>query len=145
MTPAVPPAVARLFHGAPFVADLGLRLDAAGAGTATTSLDVTPRHAQQDGFVHFGVQATMADHTAGAAGASLLPDGKIVLSAIVNVNLLRPARGSRLVCRARVLKPGRSLSVVESEVYSIEDGVERLASKATVTLAVVDAPTAAGR
>ena len=54
--------------------------------------------------------------------------------------IVRPARGERLVCRARVLRAGRSVSVVESEVHSVEGGRERLVSKATVTLAVVPRP-----
>ncbi|RJP25838.1 MAG: PaaI family thioesterase [Deltaproteobacteria bacterium] len=51
------------------------------------------------------------------------------------INLLRPALGDRLRCRATVLKPGKTLIVVESEVHSVRDGKEKLVAKATVTLA----------
>jgi len=40
-----------------------------------------------------------------------------------------------LRCRATVLKPGKTLIVVESEVHSVRDGKEKLVAKATVTLA----------
>jgi uncharacterized protein (TIGR00369 family) len=130
----------RILDCAPFIRDLGLRLESLGEGTCTTVLDLKERHLQQDGFVHAGVQATIADHTAGTAGATLIPDGRAVLSIEFKINLLRPARGERLVCRAKVLRPGRSVSVVESEVYAVEEGRERLVSKATVTLAVVPRP-----
>jgi acyl-coenzyme A thioesterase PaaI-like protein len=60
------------------------------------------------------------------------------------VNLLRPARGARLRCRAAVLKAGRTLTVVEAEVRAGDDASEVLVSKATVTLATVPRTRVAG-
>jgi acyl-coenzyme A thioesterase PaaI-like protein len=40
-------------------------------------------------------------------------------------------------CRAQALRAGRTLSVVESEVFAVARGEEKLVSKATVTLAVL--------
>ena len=137
MTPAIPDEVNRIFASAPFIADLGIRLESAGPGTCTTVLPLERRHLQQDGYVHAGVQATIADHTAGAAAASLVKDGQSVLSAEFKINLLRAAKGERLICRAKVLKAGAQLTVVESEVFCAASGEERLVSKATVTLAVI--------
>jgi len=129
--------IERIFHSAPFIRQLGLQLDLVIEGECRTSLILTEQHLQQDGFVHAGVQASVADHTAGAAAASLIPEGKSVLSAEFKINLLRAAMGSELRCIARVLKAGSTLSVVESEVYcGVVDNL-RLVSKATVTLAVV--------
>jgi uncharacterized protein (TIGR00369 family) len=129
----------RVFAEAPFIADLGARLESLGPGTCESSLEIAPRHLQQDGFVHAGVQATLADHTAGAAGATLVGKGQIVLTIEFKINLLRPASGERLLCRSRVLRPGRQVSVVESEVLARAGDRETLVSKATVTLAVVAA------
>lgn len=126
-----------IFEKAPFIADLGLVLSGLGPGWCETSLRVEPKHLQQDGFVHAGVQATMADHTAGGAAGTLVRENEMVLSAEFKINLLRPAQGDRLRCRATVLKPGRTLIVAESEVYAIRDGKEKLVAKATVTLAPV--------
>jgi len=56
------------------------------------------------------------------------------------INLLRPAKGESLRCRAKVLKPGKTISVAESEVYAVADGKETLVSKATITLAVLARP-----
>jgi acyl-coenzyme A thioesterase PaaI-like protein len=61
-----------------------------------------------------------------------------VLSVEFKINLLRAARGERLNCRAKVLKPGRRISVVESSVFCVRDGEERLVSKMTATMAYVD-------
>ena len=139
MPSAIPDEVNRIFENAPFIADLGIRLESSGPGTSTTVLPLEHRHLQQDGYVHAGVQATIADHTAGAAAASLVKNGQSVLSAEFKINLLRAAKGERLVCRSKVLKAGAQLIVAESEVFCVASGEERLVSKATVTLAVVAA------
>ena len=137
MSSRIPDEVSRIFANAPFIADLGIRLESSGPGACTTVLPLERRHLQQDGYVHAGVQATIADHTAGAAAASLVKEGQYVLSAEFKINLLRAARGERLVCRAKVLKAGSQLIVAESEVFCVASGEERLVSKATVTLAVM--------
>lgn len=129
--------VERVFSSAPFIADLGLEPVSIECGECRSRLVLANRHLQQDGFVHFGVQATMADHTAGAAGASVAKPGQIVLTSDFSLKLLRSAKGTHLECVANVLKAGSSLTVVESEVYCGTVDNMRLVSKATVTLAVV--------
>jgi uncharacterized protein (TIGR00369 family) len=129
--------VALIFNRANFLRDLGVRLGDIGPGWAVTELDVQERHLQQNGFVHAGVQATMADHTAGCAAASMIGPDEYVMTVEFKVNFLRPAAAGRLRCKAAVLKPGKTLSVVESEVYAPGADGEVLASKATVTLAVL--------
>ena len=135
--------VERLFSTAPFIADLGLQLVSAAPGEVHSLLVIAERHLQQDGFVHAGVQGAMADHTAGAAAASLVGTGQAILGAEFKINLLRAARGRELRCVAKVLKPGRTLIVAESEIYCRDDSGEKLVSKATVTLAVVPQPKSA--
>ena len=127
----------RIFNAAPFVANLGIRLVSLGSGTCESELDVEPRHFQQDGFVHAGVQAAMADHTAGGAAATLIDSGQMILTAEFKINLLRAAKGDRLTCRSEVLKPGSRLIVVESEVLCEVEGISKLVSKTTVSIAVV--------
>lgn len=137
--------VKKLFEKAAFVADVGFRLVDGGPGWCDSELRVLPRHLQQDGYVHAGVQATMADHTAGAAAGTLIAKGRLLLTVEFKINLLRPGRGERLLCEARVLKPGRTLIIVESEVYGIEGGECSLVSKATVTMAVMCGRPAEGQ
>ena len=96
-------------------------------------------HLQQDGFVHAGAQATIADHTAGGAAGTLAGPGERVLTVEFQINLLRPAVGERLRCRAKLLKPGKTILVAESEVFAMRDGEEKMTAKATVTLALVPA------
>jgi 2-(1,2-epoxy-1,2-dihydrophenyl)acetyl-CoA isomerase len=134
-----------LFEKAAFIADVGYRLVDASPGRCDSELRVLPRHLQQDGYVHAGVQATMADHTAGAAAGTLIARGEQLLTVEFKINLLRSGRGERLVCEARVLKPGRTLIVVESVVYGLEGEKRALTSKATVTLAALEGRASEGQ
>jgi acyl-coenzyme A thioesterase PaaI-like protein len=52
-------------------------------------------------------------------------------------NLLAPARGERFVFRARVVKPGRTLTVCEAQAYAEQDGEENLIATMTGTLAAL--------
>jgi uncharacterized protein (TIGR00369 family) len=135
--------VDRVFRAAPFIQQLGARLVRVSGGACESVLSLEQAHLQQDGYVHAGVQATLADHTAGAAAASLANEGQYVLTAEFKISLLRAARGDRLRCVARVLKPGSRLMFAESEVYCERGETAALVAKATVTLAVLPRPESA--
>jgi uncharacterized protein (TIGR00369 family) len=138
MEPAVLDEIQRIFGAARFISDLGIELESVGDGECVTTLEIENRHLQQDGYVHAGVHATIADHTAGVAAATMLRERQMVMSVEFKLNLLRAAKGERLICRADVLKPGRQFSVVEAEVFCVSAGEERLVSKMTATTAYVD-------
>ena len=129
--------VDEIFARANFVRELGIRLVDLGPGWVETELTVEPRHMQQDGVVHAGVQATLADHSAGAAAGTLAPPGHATLSVEFKIQLLRPAAGERLRCRAEVLKPGRNIAATEAWVYAIAQGEEKLVSKLAGTMSYV--------
>lgn len=133
--PAVLARVGEIFAAAPHMTALGVSLVRVGPGLCESVLAVRPEHIQQNGFVHAGVTAAMGDHTAGGAAATLAPEDHGVLTTEFSIHLLRPARGKELRCVAKVLRSGRTLSVVESEVSA--DGV--LVAKLTATLAIVPA------
>lgn len=126
--------VQKIFLSAPFVAELGIELVDVGPGWCESRLAVERYHQQQNGVVHAGVLASLADHTAGAAAGSLMDAGQVVLSVEFKINLLRPAQGDALRCRAQVLKAGRTLSVVESQISAQSGDESVLISTATVTL-----------
>lgn len=129
--------VQEIFERAAFIREIGIKVSGIGAGWCETTLEILPKHLQQDNFVHAGVLATLADHTAGGAAGSVVREEEIVLSVEFKINLLRPAVGDTLRCRAQLLRAGRTLIVAESEVFARAADEEKLVAKATVTLAVV--------
>lgn len=125
------------FRMAPFMVDLGVEPVAVAEGRITTVLPLAPRLLQHTGQVHAGVMATLADHSMGAAAQTLVPEGRLAMTAELKISLLRPGKGTRLVCDARVLKAGRTLSFVEAEVHAEADGQRVLVMKASATMALV--------
>jgi len=81
---------------------------------------------QQNGFLHAGVVTTVADSACGYAAYSLMPPGSDVLSVEFKVNLLSPAAGDSFLAEARVLRSGRTLTVVRCDVLALR-GDERKA------------------
>ena len=136
LEPALAAHVLSIFERSPFLAMLGVEVVRLAKGETELALDVRNEHLQQDGFVHAGVVTTLADHNAGACAATMAPTGTGVLTIELKINLLRPAKAPRIRCVSKVLKAGRTISVVESEVFDAEQGTPRLVAKATVTLAV---------
>ncbi len=126
-----------IFESAPFIREVGYQLVSIEPGRAETSLVLAEKHLQQNNFVHAGVVATMADHTAGGSAGSLVGIGEIVLTVEYKINLLRPAVGDGLRCVAEVLKNGRTIIVSDAYVFAKKAGRENLVARATVTLAVV--------
>jgi len=94
-------------------------------------------HRQQDGFIHAGVMATMADHTAGYSAFTTVPEEFQILTIEFKINFLRPAHGEALVCRSRVIREGNQIIISESEVFDQRQGEETMVAKALVTLMAV--------
>jgi len=122
-----------------FPAYCGFEVDQVAYGQFEASLKIGPDHRQQDGFVHAGVIATMADHTAGYAAYTTVSGEFRILTIEFKINYFRPATGEAVVCRSRVISNGKKIIVSESELFSISGGREQLVSKAMVTLMAVPA------
>jgi uncharacterized protein (TIGR00369 family) len=106
-------------------------------GFFQSKVRIKEQHRQQDGFIHAGVIATMADHTAGYAAFTTVPEEFQILTIEFKVNFLRPAYGECVVCRSRVIREGSQIIISESEVFDVREDEEILAAKAIVTLMAV--------
>ncbi len=106
-------------------------------GYFQSKVTIENHHRQQDGFVHAGVMATMADHTAGYAAFTTVGEEIQILTVEFKVNFLKPAYGEALVCKSKVIREGNRIIVSESEVFDMREGKETLAAKAMVTLMAV--------
>jgi uncharacterized protein (TIGR00369 family) len=120
-----------------FTKYLGLKAVSLKPGAFVTRLKLERRHCQQDGFAHAGLIATMADHTAGYASYSLVPDTRRILTIEYKINYFQPAAGEYLECHGHVTKPGTNVLFTEAEVYSVSGKNRKLVAKAMHTMASV--------
>ena len=117
----------------------GATLDTVTPGRVTLSAPILPGSRQQQGYAHAALTFGLGDSAAGYAALSLMPDDQEVVTAEIKINLTAPANGDRLVARGQVIKPGRRLMVVTSEVVSIADGQETLVAILQGTMVPVPA------
>ena len=82
---------------------------------------------------------TMADHTAGYAAYTLVPDNLRILSIEFKINFFKPAYGHTLKCKSEVISQGKQIIVAQSTVFDVRDTHEKMVSKSTITLMVLDA------
>ncbi len=116
-----------------FPAFCGFEVTRVEFGIFETRLEIHHEHRQQDGFVHAGVISTMADHTAGYASFTTISKNFRILTVEFKINYFKPAIGPHIICRSEVINNGKQIKVVESEVFSISNGVEKLVSKSMFT------------
>jgi uncharacterized protein (TIGR00369 family) len=95
------------------MATLGARLLRIDPGEVEIELPYREELSQQHGFLHAGIVTTVLDSAAGYAAFTLMPADAGVLSVEFKTHLLAPAVGERLIGRARVVRAGRSLTVVK--------------------------------
>jgi uncharacterized protein (TIGR00369 family) len=136
-TPADPDFAARVratFERQPFMAAIACRLLRIEAGEVELELPFRADLTQQNGYVHAGVVAAVADTACGCAAFTLMPAGAAVLSVEFKINLLAPGAGERFLARGRVLRPGRTLTVCSGDVVACADGREILVATMLATM-----------
>lgn len=95
----------------------GARLTDVQDGMVEISAPILPLATQQHGFGHAGLTFALGDSAAGYAALTMMAVEQEVLTTEMKINLMRPAAGGSLRAVGRVLKSGRTLSVVEAKVY----------------------------
>lgn len=113
---------------------IGARLGRIAPGEVEIELPFRPDLCQQHGFFHAGVTSTIADSAAGYAGYSLFPADSSVLTVEFKISLLAPADGELLRAVGRVVKPGRTLTVTEAEVFVVKNGSTKPCARLSQTL-----------
>ena len=113
---------------------LGAQIGLARAGEFHLTAPYDARFTQQDGFLHAGVVTTLMDSACGYAAFTLMPAASRVLSVEFKVNLLSPARGPRFRAEGRVIKHGRTLTVCEGKLFSVEEEEETLCAIMQATM-----------
>lgn len=121
-----------------FMKLIGAELVALSPGQCTLSVSRRPDLLQQYGMFHGGVTAFLVDNGTTIAAMAGMKPGRAALTAEYKLNLLSPAMGEQLVCRARVVKPGRTLVVVAADVFAVVEGREKHTATALATIAALD-------
>ncbi|WP_299208941.1 PaaI family thioesterase [uncultured Tateyamaria sp.] len=117
----------------------GATLDSIEPGLVTISAPILPGSRQQQGFAHAALTFGLGDSAAGYAALTTLPEDQEVVTAEIKINLIAPATGDRLIAKGRVVKPGRRLIVVTSEVFVINGDTETLVAILQGTMVPVQA------
>jgi uncharacterized protein (TIGR00369 family) len=113
---------------------IGARLRSVSAGEVQIELPFRDDLTQQNGFLHAGVVATIADSACGYAAFSLMPADASVLTVEYKLNILRPGQGEAMIARGRVVKPGRTLTVVQADVFARRGSAEEQVVSSLQTL-----------
>jgi uncharacterized protein (TIGR00369 family) len=116
---------------------IGASLERVEAGEVEIALPWREDLTQQKGFVHGGILGMIADTACGYAAFSLMPAGGSLVTVEYKMNILRPGRGA-LLAKGRVIRPGRTLTVAQAEVYA-EDGAH-VATMLQTLMALPDRP-----
>jgi uncharacterized protein (TIGR00369 family) len=116
---------------------LGVEITRLAPGEIELAMPYEAAFTQQHGFIHAGIMATVLDSACGYAAFSLMPTDAAVLTVEFKTNLLAPAKGERFVFRARVVKPGRTITVCDAAAFAIDAGTEKLIATMTWTLMVL--------
>ncbi|OCK53660.1 PaaI family thioesterase [Bradyrhizobium sp. LMTR 3] len=119
---------------------VGTKVESAEPGFVEMSLAKNDNLLQMNGFFHGGVVAGLADHAGGGAVTTAMPPGRFAVTVNLQVSYLAPAKGEKLIARARAIQVGSTIGVAHVDVASRSDGTETPCAVAIVTLRGVDFP-----
>ena len=122
------------FDRQPAMHTLGISIARLEPGEVDLAMPYSPALTQQNGFVHAGIITAGLDNACGIAAFTLMPANSDILTVEFKTNLLAPAKGDRFVFRARVVKPGRTLTVCDAQAFAEQHGTESLIATMTGTL-----------
>lgn len=122
------------FARQPFMTLVGGEIVALSPGRCDVALNARHDLCQQRGFLHGGVTTALADTAAGFAAYSLMPPNSAPLTVELKINLISPAVGYRFVASGRVLRPGRTLTIVEVDVNADSKGSLKLIARMLATM-----------
>lgn len=91
-------------------------------------LGIAVRHelGHAPGWFQGSVTTAIAEFACGFAAMSLIAPDWDMMTLDQTIKFIGPARGERLVAKARVIRPGRTITTCQCEVFAIENGAERL-------------------
>jgi uncharacterized protein (TIGR00369 family) len=110
------------------------RVEAVDGDTVLLSQSISERHGRPGGTLSGPTMMMLADTAAWMAILAQVGPVLLAVTTSLHIDFLRKPQLSDLMARARVLKLGRKLAVVEVELFS--RGISDLVAKAQVTYAL---------
>ena len=104
------------FLGVPFARHLGIELGEMKRGEASLHLLIRDELRRNNGFVHGGVVASLADTAAAFAILTLLEAEETTTTVDMTIHYMRPLLQGRATARARVLRAGRRIITISVDV-----------------------------
>ncbi|MHB8625278.1 MAG: PaaI family thioesterase [Aggregatilineales bacterium] len=121
---------------------IGFHVTQAKNGQATVEFEADERHANPMGTLHGGILCDIADMAMGAALFSIFQSGETFTTLEMKINFLKPFWSGKLQAIGKVVKAGRTISLVECDVI---DSEQKLVARASSTCMTLRDEKAAGR
>lgn len=120
----------------PFAELIGINIDSKNEGECTCSIAFAAKLLNPNEVIHGGVIYSLADNGMGGALQSMLGETELCATIEIKITYLNAAAsGADLICHSKVIKKGRRVAMLESEVFSDN----RLIAKASGSFAVFQA------
>src|SRR5689334_13895313 len=113
---------------------IGFTVTSIEPGNVVVELEAEERHTNPMGTLHGGILCDIADAAMGIAHASLLQPGETFTTLELKINFLKPVWKAKLRAIGRVVKAGRTISLVECDVLDEQDKLVARASSTCMTL-----------
>jgi uncharacterized protein (TIGR00369 family) len=110
--------VRETFTGQRLLSLMGAQLTRVALGEVDISLRFREDLGQQNGSLHAGTIAAIADTACGLAALTRMNAGSNVVSVEFKVNLLEPSRGEQFLAKGRVVRAGRNITFCSGEVLA---------------------------
>lgn len=121
-----------------FMHHIGFQMTKIEAGEVWGSLEIKEEHLQQNGFLHGGVTATVADLVMGFAAFSLAEKHQGTVTSDLKIAYLRPGIGNKIIAKGYVIKAGNLLYFCEADIICIHENEEILIARGYSTMCAIN-------
>ena len=126
MTNKMTERVTKSFESQSMMKTLRARIHKVLKGKVSIEVSLLPSMLQQQGYAHAGLAFSIGDSAAGYSALTVMPENQEVMTAEIKINLLAPADGELLRAEGKVVKNGKRLVIVTSEIYALKNRKKKL-------------------
>ena len=110
--------VRKFFEGDKYATEIsGIVIEKAEKGHSLVSLEPDGRHLNAVGGLMGAVYYTLADFAFAVAENCVLDSDTVTVTQTAQINFLRPWNGGKIICKADIVKDGRSICLYEIKVF----------------------------